>query len=150
MRKLGKARRPLNCSAKIELDQVTFAGVLNACSDLPTSIQSQQIHAFIIKTRYASSLLVENSLIDAYAQNDDTEFARQVKLRLKCEYVSYHVFSKVFYPPGHIKHEKSMDFERILIYVTCRVSKFMLPRSKSLRQDGRCDINYIQAWCSKS
>eukprot|EP01018_Ginkgo_biloba_P025618 Gb_32099 [translate_table: standard] len=64
--------------AGVKPDQVTFAGVLCACSYLTTSQQSKQIQAQIIKTGYDSNPLVWNTLVDTYAKCGDIEGARQI------------------------------------------------------------------------
>ncbi|XP_057831594.2 putative pentatricopeptide repeat-containing protein At2g01510 [Cryptomeria japonica] len=80
---IGEFRESFNLffqmqEAGIQPDQVTFAGILCACSFLPNSEQGKQVHSLILKRGYGSDVLVENTLIDTYAKCQDIDNARQV------------------------------------------------------------------------
>ncbi|KAG2411414.1 hypothetical protein I3760_Q002000 [Carya illinoinensis] len=61
-----------------EPDDVTFATLLSGCSDTETTNEVVQVHSHIIKLGYHSTLMVCNSLIDAYCKTSRLDLAFQL------------------------------------------------------------------------
>jgi pentatricopeptide repeat protein len=66
------------CRWGTEPDYVTFATLLSGCSDSETANEVVQVHAHIVKLGYDSTLMVCNSLVDAYCKTCCLDSACQV------------------------------------------------------------------------
>ncbi|CAL9780641.1 unnamed protein product [Musa acuminata subsp. burmannicoides] len=64
--------------AGVEPDAVTLASVLPACGDLSALSLGKKIHEVIERKRMLPSLVLENALVDAYANCGSLEAAREV------------------------------------------------------------------------
>ncbi|KAH0454586.1 hypothetical protein IEQ34_016510 [Dendrobium chrysotoxum] len=51
-------------------DQVSFLGVLSACSDLGAFSQGKEIHAYVLRTGVEFSSFLSNALIDVYVKSN--------------------------------------------------------------------------------
>eukprot|EP01018_Ginkgo_biloba_P032323 Gb_32256 [translate_table: standard] len=58
--------------------QSTFASVLRSCASLAELKQGGQVHAYIIKTKFESDIIVGNALVDMYSKCGSLEDARIV------------------------------------------------------------------------
>lgn len=64
--------------AGVEPDAVTLASVLPACGDLSALSLGKKIHEFIERKRMRPNLVLENALVDAYANCGSLKAAREV------------------------------------------------------------------------
>jgi pentatricopeptide repeat protein len=62
----------------VQLNAVTFVGVLNACDSIMTLDQGSQAHNQILESGCESNLFVGSSLIDMYAKCGSMEEALRV------------------------------------------------------------------------
>eukprot|EP01018_Ginkgo_biloba_P015752 Gb_28279 [translate_table: standard] len=65
-------------SAGTNLDQFTFAIVLNTCTSLAALEQGKQVHARIVRSGFESNVILGNTVIDMYAKCGRIEDARFV------------------------------------------------------------------------
>jgi pentatricopeptide repeat protein len=85
--KYGQGRKSLELFqqmqlAGVELDPVTFAGVLNACASLVTLEEGRHVHEQIIQSGCESNVFVGSSLVNMYAKCGSLEDAQRVFNRM--------------------------------------------------------------------
>ncbi|XP_042489275.1 pentatricopeptide repeat-containing protein At3g09040, mitochondrial [Macadamia integrifolia] len=61
----------------LQLDEFTYTSLLSACACLENLEMGRQLHSFLIKSNFESSLFVENAMVDMYAKSGDLKDARQ-------------------------------------------------------------------------
>ena len=66
------------CRWGTEPDYITFATLLSGCSDSETANEVVQVHAHIVKLGFDSTLMVCNSLVDAYCKTRCLDLACQL------------------------------------------------------------------------
>ncbi|CAM6045275.1 unnamed protein product [Sphagnum compactum] len=81
--KCGQAQNALELSRKmqqegVQLNAVTFVGILNACASIAALEEGRHVHEQIVQNGFESNVFVSNSLIDMYAKCGAIEDAQRV------------------------------------------------------------------------
>jgi pentatricopeptide repeat protein len=81
--KCGQAQNALEVSQKmqqegVQLNAVTFVGILNACARIAALEEGRHVHEQIVQNGFESNVFVSNSLIDMYAKCGAIEDAQKV------------------------------------------------------------------------
>ncbi|KAG7971556.1 hypothetical protein I3843_07G140300 [Carya illinoinensis] len=61
----------------IKPSEFTFAGVINACSDIGADTEGKQVHGYSLKMGYESQIYIMTALIDMYAKCHSIDDARK-------------------------------------------------------------------------
>jgi len=76
----------------LQLDHVTFVGVLNACASVGALVEGRRAHEQIIQRGWESDVFVGNSLVDMYAKCASMDDAWRVFNKMpSCSPVSWSV-----------------------------------------------------------
>jgi pentatricopeptide repeat protein len=62
----------------VQLNSITFVGVLNACASIVALEEGRCVHEEIIESEWDSDVFVVNSLVDMYAKCGSMEDAPRV------------------------------------------------------------------------
>jgi pentatricopeptide repeat protein len=81
--KCGQAQNALELSRKmqqegVQLNAVTFVGILNACASIAALEEGRHVHEQIVQNGFESNVFVSNSLIDMYAKCGAIDDAQRV------------------------------------------------------------------------
>ncbi|XP_010276893.1 PREDICTED: pentatricopeptide repeat-containing protein At1g03540-like [Nelumbo nucifera] len=83
------------------LNPETMANLLQGCGHLECLRQGKQIHGYLIKHRFFPSVVVENSLMDMYAENKQTESAFRIFTEMnKRDVISWNTMIACFVKNG--------------------------------------------------
>ncbi|CAD5175506.1 unnamed protein product [Musa acuminata subsp. malaccensis] len=63
---------------EVQPDEISFASVISACSNLQAFEKGKQIHCCSIKSSFSSNLYVASSLVDFYSKHGEIEAAKRV------------------------------------------------------------------------
>ncbi|THU74037.1 hypothetical protein C4D60_Mb04t29140 [Musa balbisiana] len=63
---------------EVQPDEISFASVISACSNLQAFEKGKQIHCCSVKSSFSSNLYVASSLVDFYSKHGEIEAAKRV------------------------------------------------------------------------